>query len=313
MRNLAALICTALALPAEALPVERCINLGNALEAPTEGEWGYVIQRDHITSVAKAGFDTVRLPVKFSGRWNGERIDPALLARVDEVIGWAREDGLQIILDLHHFDELMQAPGAYADDFFAIWQDIAAHYRDAPNDLIFELLNEPSYELTTEGAVALFDRVVPMIRSIHPERWIILGGGRWSAATEMAGLPVYDERTAHTFHFYLPFEFTHQQAHFIDQPPPPRGWGTAQDRAETATELARGLSHDSAPVLLGEFGVYEAAPEQDAIDWLAFVARAADSAGVGWCVWSIAPPFAILETESGTWRDGRLGALMSER
>jgi len=42
--------------------MRRGVNLGNALEAPHEGDWGYTIAPDHLIAIAGAGFDGVRLP-----------------------------------------------------------------------------------------------------------------------------------------------------------------------------------------------------------------------------------------------------------
>lgn len=302
------LILILFAAPLQAFPVKRCINLGNALDAPKGADWGYRIEQPHLARIAEAGFDTVRLPVRVSAHWN-DGIDPAFLARMDEVIGWAREAGLRVILDLHHFEELMQDPDAHSDIFLAIWQELAEHYRDAPDDLIFELLNEPSENLTTAKAITLFTRAVPLIREGHPDRWIIIGGGNWSDEAELAALPTFDDRTVHTFHFYDPYTFTHQQAEWIETPLPPSTWGD-EDLEKTREQLERGLNHSGAPVFLGEFGVYDRAPIKDAVAWLAFVREAAESAGVGWCVWSFTQTFSTYDRETDDWIDARLHALI---
>lgn len=302
------LILILAATPLHAFPVKRCINLGNALDAPNEGDWGWRIEEHHLARIAEAGFDTVRLPARVSAHWD-DGIDPAFLARMDEVIGWARESGLRVILDLHHFEELMQDPDAHSETFLTIWQDLSAHYGDAPDDLIFELLNEPSEKLSTAKAVTLFTRAMPIIREDNPDRWVIIGGGKSSDEAELAALPAFDDRTVHTFHFYDPYSFTHQQAEWVDNPPPPRGWGD-EDRDETWEQLERGLTHSGAPVFLGEFGVYDRAPIKDAFSWLAFVREAAESAGVGWCAWSFAQTFAFYDLETDDWIDARLHALI---
>ena len=46
-------------------PVDRCMNLGGALEAPNEGDWGYTIRAEDLETIKAAGFDTVRLPVRW--------------------------------------------------------------------------------------------------------------------------------------------------------------------------------------------------------------------------------------------------------
>lgn len=120
MRALALMLLLAGPVFAETFPVERCMNLGAALEAPEEGDWGYTILRADIDRIAAAGFDTIRLPVRLDTRWDGARLDPAFLARVDEVIGWARAAGLRTILDLHHFDAFMDDPDAMTPTLVAI-------------------------------------------------------------------------------------------------------------------------------------------------------------------------------------------------
>ena len=42
----------------------RGMNIGNALEGPREGAWGVMIQDYYFPLIRKAGFDSVRLPIK---------------------------------------------------------------------------------------------------------------------------------------------------------------------------------------------------------------------------------------------------------
>ena len=62
----------------------RGINLGNALEAPKEGEWGVTLRAEYFRAIKEAGFDTVRLPVKWSAHAKPaapHTIEPKLLER----------------------------------------------------------------------------------------------------------------------------------------------------------------------------------------------------------------------------------------
>src|SRR5262249_17539398 len=64
----------------------RGINLGNALEAPKEGDWGVTLKAEYFRAIKAAGFDTVRLPVNWAAHAGAEApytIDPAFAARVD--------------------------------------------------------------------------------------------------------------------------------------------------------------------------------------------------------------------------------------
>lgn len=311
---LRALLATlALALPVNAaadtaFPVSRCINLSNALEAPREGDWGYTIERVHLQDIADAGFDTVRFPVKFSGHMRGGRIDPALLARVDQVIGWATQTGLSVILDVHHFDALMDNPDGHGATLISIWDQLAQHYRGAPQTLMFELLNEPHGALTTARAVTLYDQIIPRIRAGHPNRWIITGGGDWNALSALYDMPPPGPNEARTFHYYTPFEFTHQLAPWTDMDLPATGWGTAADRAALATDIASATR--PYPVFLGEFGVYRHADPAARAAWITAVRTAAEDAGIAWCHWGLAADFRAYDAPTRTWDPNVLRALI---
>lgn len=46
-------------------PVKNCINLSNALDAPDEGDYGYSIRQRDLVAISQAGFDTIRLTVRW--------------------------------------------------------------------------------------------------------------------------------------------------------------------------------------------------------------------------------------------------------
>lgn len=54
------------ATPVNLMTLQRGVNMGNMLEAPNEGEWGLFVQEEYFDLIKQAGFDFVRLPV----RWN---------------------------------------------------------------------------------------------------------------------------------------------------------------------------------------------------------------------------------------------------
>ncbi len=315
--RLPALLAMLLAAPtfgfAQEFPVERCLNLGTAMEAPVEGDWGYVIQQHYLAAIAEVGFDTIRLPVRFSAHWDGERLTPEILARTDQVIGWAEAAGLDVILDLHHFEEFETDPAGHITDLRKIWAELGRHFAGHGDSLMFELFNEPAGAFTTDIVAPVLAAIVSDLRLQHPTRWIITGGGNWNAIDDMLALPPPDPYEVRTFHYYQPYEFTHQQASWIDNPPPERGWGTGADRAFLTTEIARAASGQRPP-FLGEFGVYAAAPQSDRHDWIHAVRRAAEDHGMAWCYWGfsqgIHEGFSAYDTVTDTWEDGVLRALL---
>ncbi len=42
----------------------RGINLGNALDAPSEGAWGVVLKEEYFQIIKDAGFNSIRLPIR---------------------------------------------------------------------------------------------------------------------------------------------------------------------------------------------------------------------------------------------------------
>jgi len=290
------------------MPVGRCINIGNVLDAPFEGAWGPAITEHDLDWIAGAGFDTIRLPVRFGSHWNG-RIWPGFLARVEQVVLQAKQRGLTVILDLHHFDELMADPDTYAPVFVSIWAELADRFEGYDERLIFELLNEPHEAVTTSRAMELYKTVLPIIRRKHPDRWIILGGGDMNSLDEMLRLPEMGPNIALTFHYYAPVKFTHQQQAWTDQYFPPTGWGSAKERNAVKADLARAARSDM-PVFLGEFGVVRDADTASRNAWIEIVRKQAEDHGISWCYWAYGAGFDLRDFSGYEWHPGLYRALM---
>src|SRR3954462_12992431 len=88
--------------------LRRGINFGDAMDAPHEGDWGWVISASDFVAVHDAGFDHVRVPMRFSAHVDTSppfRVDGRFFKRVDWVIAQALSNDLGVIVDLHHFQE----------------------------------------------------------------------------------------------------------------------------------------------------------------------------------------------------------------
>ncbi len=194
----------------------RGINLGNALDAPREGEWGVVLCKRHFELVAKAGFDHVRLPVRFSAhaeRFPPYAIDETFLARVDWALDQAEDNGLSVIIDMHHYEEIMEAPTEQEGErFLALWRQIARRYRARPDRVAFELLNEPCRNLEPKRLNELIAPAIEIVREHNPERLVFVDPYHWGAPKHLAdlGLPDADDNVIATFHMYQPPLFTLQ-------------------------------------------------------------------------------------------------------
>ena len=299
-------------------PAKKCINLANALNAPTEGDWGYKIHVTHIQAVAKAGFDSIRIPIAWSEHASKQppyTIDPAFFNRVDEIVTQALDNQLKIIIDVHNFEELNEYPARETPRLRAIWQQIAWHYAKAPDAVIFELLNEPMGKMRGRRWEILLQKLIVDIRKTNPDRWIIVGGDNWNSIDGLEQLNVaFDPKLVLTFHDYAPYDFTHQGASWIENAPPTgTRWGSAKQYAEIERTLARAArieQRTKMPVWMGEFGVHKSAPQTDRSNWLKAMRMSAEQRGIGWCVFDFGAEFALWSQENQQWKQPELDAVL---
>lgn len=305
--------------PPPAFPIRRGVNLGNALEAPNEGEWGYRIETRHLDAIAGAGFDGVRLPVRWDTHMEEAApftLDPGFFARVETVVLEALTRGLKVQLDVHHYGPLYEDPAGEAPRYRALWRQIAERFAGAPPELLFEPLNEPRGEIWT-GARVTASQIVALeeIRRLHPERVVVLGGPNWNSISGLADwIPPGDPHVVATAHYYEPHAFTHQGATWESPPPRYDGvWGSSSDRRQVDRHIAmaaRWAREHGLAMQIGEFGVIHTVdPAQRAL-WAGAVAKACEAHGLGWCVWDFAGTFPIYDVDAARFIPGMLPALM---
>ena len=297
----------------------RTINLSNSLEAPTEGLWGYKIEEEHLDLIKKAGFTAVRLPVKWTGHAAGTApytIDPAFFARVDEVVDWALNRRLAVVLDLHHFDEIHENPSdANFDRLTGIWRQIARRYRNRPPALMFEPLNEPSMKLTTRRWSEKFPGILAAIRETNPTRAVLVGPGNWNQIQELKNLKLPpDPDLILTVHTYEPYKFTHQGATWGEnQPPAGRNFPKPGEEMELNAMLdvcAEYANARNRPVFVGEFGVIRHAPPSDRPVWARFMRTEFERRGFSWGYWGFAAEFRVYDLQKREWISEMKDALL---
>lgn len=218
----------------------RSVNFGNALEAPNEGDWGMKLEEGFFQAVKDGGFAAIRLPIKWSAhaaQGAPYALDTTFLERVRWAVTQATDRDLAIIVDFHHYNELMTQPRANLDRFLGIWKNVAEAFKDAPQSVLFELHNEPNGALeplwNDYAAKAL-----AVVRATNPTRAVIVGPNGWNSAWRLPELKLpTDPNLIVTFHNYEPFTFTHQGAEWVNPSPrvgviwpapgatPRAGWG----------------------------------------------------------------------------------------
>jgi aryl-phospho-beta-D-glucosidase BglC (GH1 family) len=142
-------------------------NLGNSLDskgsATKRGEdsqlnqelnWGNpYVSKSLIDYVAQCGFNTIRIPVTwyyntYTDSDGNLRVREKWLERVQEVVDYAMDNGMYVIINSHHDQPILYA--GTSDEEFAqvlldaenLWLDIADYFKDYDEHLIFESYNE---------------------------------------------------------------------------------------------------------------------------------------------------------------------------
>ncbi|MGC8779755.1 MAG: glycoside hydrolase family 5 protein [Anaerolineae bacterium] len=303
------------------LALGRGVNLGNALEAPREGEWGVVLQEEYFDLIRNAGFDAVRIPIRWSAHalpTEPYTVDPAFFRRVDWAVEQALARGLRAVINMHHYEELVADPAGQRARFLALWRQIADHYRPYPADLLFELLNEPNGKLDADAWNDLLVAGLAVVRETNPTRAIIIGPANWNGidALPRLKLPADDRHIIATVHYYNPFHFTHQGAEWVQGSDRWLGaqWqGSDAERAAVAQDLGRAAAWATAndrPLYLGEFGAYSKADMASRVRWTNYVARQAESLGMSWAYWEFCAGFGIYDPARRAWNEDLLRALV---
>jgi endoglucanase len=222
------------------------------------------------------------------------------------------------VLDVHHYDELNDAPRGQQLRFLGLWRQIAAHYAGWSGRLYFELLNEPRAAMTARAWNELIPLALAVIRERDPGRAVIVGPARMNDIGALPELELPDDdRLVVTVHYYAPFEFTHQGAPWRAGADQWLGttWGDDADRRAVRDDLTRAASWASdhgRRLFIGEFGSYEQAAMAARGQWTRFVRLEAERLGLSWCYWDFGTDFGAFDPGRNLWREALRDALLGD-
>ncbi|BAV96938.1 cellulase family glycosylhydrolase [Lysobacter enzymogenes] len=253
------------------------------------------VTKDDIDALAAWGFNSVRLPMHYELYTLPTAQEPVAgqqtwredgFRRTDELIAWAKANGMYVILDLH------AAPGgqgndlnisdrdpaqpslwddaAHRDKTVALWRELARRYRDEPAVAGYDLINEPNWGFADAGDKhgcketgnaplrELLVRISAAIREVDRRHMLIVEGNCWGnnyRGVLDAGL--WDDNLVLSFHKY---------------------WnGTGRD--SIAEHLAL-RERWNLPLWLGETG-------ENSNDWFARTVATVEGEGIGWANWPV--------------------------
>ena len=275
----------------------------------------------YFKKIKEAGFSSIRVNLfPFSHMDKNFRINEAWLKTLDWVVKNGLEAKLMVILDMHEYNAMADDPVAKKEMFLSVWRQLAPRYKDQPDQVVFELLNEPNQKLSVALWNTYLVEAINLVRQTNPNRTLIIGPGNWNGIESLPTLvlPKDDKNIIVTVHFYHPMPFTHQGAWWSKENKDLSGiqWtGTEAEKADVITKLKVAADWSKAsdrPIFLGEFGAYDKADMESRARYTAFVARTAEKFGFSWAYWQFDSDFIVYDIGKETWIKPILNALMEK-
>jgi endoglucanase len=307
-------------------------NLGNALDShgfgtyttatAAETYWSNpATTKAMIDTVKAAGFNTVRVPVTWYDRLDGDTINATWLARVKEVVDYCYANDMYVIINLHHEDSVIIPDSSHKESSEShiknLWSQIAPYFKNYDRHLIFETLNEPRIvgsgdEWTTGTSdtrkiISEFNSVaVNTIRSTggnNATRLIMCPSNAAKIPASDFTLPD-DDNIALSVHNYSPYNFA------MNADTNQNTWGSDSDKSALDSELKdlynRYVSKGT-PVVIGEMGATNKNNLSDRETWAKYYINKAKSYGITCIVWDNnkdgvgGEQFGLLKRSNCTW------------
>ena len=238
------------------------------------------VTREDIRYIRKTGMNTIRIPFHYKlftdEDYMGLAVSQDGFQRIDSLVSWCRESQIYLILDMH------DAPGGQTGDniddsygypwlmtseesqnqFVSIWKNIAAHYKDEPVILGYDLLNEPIAHYFTDDLKKLnaalepvYKKAVAAIREVDTNHIVLLGGAQWNGNFKVFADSKFDSKLMYTCHRY---------------------WcDTLQANIQDFVHFRDSVN---LPIFMGETG-------ENSDQWVASWTRLMDRNNIGWTYW----------------------------
>lgn len=205
-------------------------------------------------------------------RWINGKLD-----HLAQILEWARQYGIQVVIDLHTppggwtgngmrmFDEKK-----YFDHYLEVWRRIASRFKGNPAVRAYDLINEPvqvtpaPYDYWT-----IQQKAAEAVRAIDPDTPVMVESNEAARPQTFSYLsPLAMDNVIYQVHMYMPMGFTHQG---VATPEPPQSYpgvirGVKYDREKLREVLQPvrdfQLRHN-AKIYVGEFSAAAWAPGAD--------------------------------------------------
>lgn len=295
--------------------MRRGINISGPLEAAGEVNYSsWIFDISYYETIADAGFDHVRIPVNFAhhiGEAPEYYIDTEFLRAVDLSVNNALDAELIAVIDFHGW------AGRLASDFegnkecfYKIWEQLAERYQSYPEELMFELINEPNKPISNGQLNELQLEAVRRIRRTNPTRTIALAtnenNGTWNLWNTQ--VPPNDENLIISIHNYNTMNFTHQGANWLAGNPYSEKVHMSDEikkSVESALEQCRIYEERTGRnVWISEWGVYLGIADQnDVAEYDSFFSSACKEKNLSYSYWEFNAGYGAYDMNTGQWKD----------
>ncbi len=284
----------------------------------------YITEAD-VKNIADMGLDHIRLGFdQIVVEESPYKYRDEIFEIIKRFASWCKKYDLNLVLNLHkslgnYCDikedvTLLESP-ELQDRFVALWREFEKRF--AGYDYVaFELLNEVR-DVKADDWNSLAGRAVSEIRKLNPDRIIIIGGTHWNSPSAVGRIKLFDDpNIVYTFHFYEPFEFTHQRGvlqapplfynrvmHYPSDIAPYKEYrecvgadlGSYKKLARMDKEALRKMlqpafdfakKHPDKILWCGEFGTIRHAPMRSRENYMRDIISMLKENGIQYCVWN---------------------------
>lgn len=305
-------------------------NWGNTLDAiPDRHSWGAPeTTQAMIQGLVNKGYKSLRLPITWSnymGPAPDYTLDAAFMNHVQQVVDWSLAAGLHVMINLHHdswtwMDDMPAHPEATLDRFRKVWSQIASRFKDYPDRLLFESVNEPGFEGLDDAAMAA------MLHDVNTAFVQLIRGTGGGNATRPLVLPTVftrsdqpmldalkrtitglnDPNLIATVHYYGWYPFSVNLGGYTKFDATSRDWVHTPLDAAYDTFVAAGI-----PVIVGEFSVLSGSWIQrgEQLKYHEYVQAYGRAKGMTMMLWDTG---GIYGRHSADWANPDLGNIMMQ-
>ena len=313
-------------------------NLGNSLDAQSVGYdpggiskyetcWGNPLTtQELIDKVKEAGFNTVRIPVSWGAKMdsNTYKISDEWMNRVQQVVDYAINDGLYVILNIHHDNggandqNQFVAPNypyfypdsahyAMSEKFVtSVWSQVSERFEAYDSHLIFETLNEPRlvgnspYEWWIDASNATCQDAMNCVNKLNAAALNTIRKSGGNNAKRFVMMPSYaancdestlsgvsmpnDDHIIAEAHAYTPYKFALEK----EENGGTANWSESNGGADIVNlmkRLQKYYLNKGIPVIIDEFGASNRNNEDTRAAWAKFYVSQANSYGIPCVLW----------------------------